>query len=179
MKQEQPDGRHSQLQESSTSAGDSGRFDGNGVSESRPRSSRAQANVNPKEDDYAGNVFLYIGPPPDYKGCPFGVWSDSGNLLDGILKIDTSQLPGGNFYDTLAHAQSAYGEYTVIGIALVVHGGWSSSQTVWVDNTDINGTTYTYESKDSCTDDGWKVYTDFPGPFSNQGQCVSYFETGK
>jgi lipocalin len=30
-------------------------------------------------------------------------------------------------------------------------------------------------TKDSCKDDGWKNYVSFPGPFKNQGQCVSYF----
>jgi hypothetical protein len=30
-------------------------------------------------------------------------------------------------------------------------------------------------TKDSCKDGGWENYISFPGPFKNQGQCVSYF----
>jgi probable HAF family extracellular repeat protein len=30
-------------------------------------------------------------------------------------------------------------------------------------------------TKDGCKDGGWKNYISFPGPFKNQGQCVSYF----
>jgi len=30
-------------------------------------------------------------------------------------------------------------------------------------------------TKDGCKDGGWKHYISFPGPFKNQGQCVSYF----
>ena len=30
-------------------------------------------------------------------------------------------------------------------------------------------------TKDACKDGGWQDFTDDPGPFRNQGQCVSYF----
>ena len=30
-------------------------------------------------------------------------------------------------------------------------------------------------SKDDCKDEGWKSFTGPPGPFKNQGQCVSFF----
>jgi hypothetical protein len=30
-------------------------------------------------------------------------------------------------------------------------------------------------TKDGCKDGGWQNYISFPGPFKNQGQCVSYF----
>jgi hypothetical protein len=29
--------------------------------------------------------------------------------------------------------------------------------------------------KDSCKDGGWRKFVSSPGPFQNQGQCVSYF----
>lgn len=29
--------------------------------------------------------------------------------------------------------------------------------------------------KEACKDGGWKVFTSDPGPFKNQGQCVSHF----
>jgi YVTN family beta-propeller protein len=30
-------------------------------------------------------------------------------------------------------------------------------------------------TKDTCKDGGWKRFVSYPGPFANQGQCVSYF----
>jgi hypothetical protein len=30
-------------------------------------------------------------------------------------------------------------------------------------------------TKDGCMDGAWQTYTSFPGPFKNQGQCVSNF----
>ena len=33
----------------------------------------------------------------------------------------------------------------------------------------------TPDSKDACKNGGWEDFTDEPGPFRNQGQCVSYF----
>ena len=34
-------------------------------------------------------------------------------------------------------------------------------------------------TKDTCKDGGWKRFVSFPGPFKNQGQCVSYFARQK
>jgi hypothetical protein len=122
-----------------------------------------------------GNIFVYLGPPPNYTGCPPNVWANTGNLANPANLVDTSQLPGGTFYDPYASAQAKYGSYTVTDIALVVDG---PNQTVQFDNTQINNATYTYENADSCKDGGWKMFTTSPGPFKNQGDCVSYFATG-
>ena len=49
-----------------------------------------------------------------------------------------------------------------------------------IDNTTINSTLYDYEftSKDDCKNGGWKTNFIYPpGPFKNQGDCVSYFAT--
>ncbi|MGI8858194.1 MAG: hypothetical protein ACR2JW_20835 [Thermomicrobiales bacterium] len=126
------------------------------------------------------NVFFYIGPPPNYTNCPKNVWVNSGNLAAPANLVDTSQLPGGTFYEPYAAAQAVYGSYPITDIALVVDG---TGQTVQFDNTKINATTYTYEptqqeSVNSCKKDGYEQYTGqngLPGPFKNQGQCVSYF----
>jgi hypothetical protein len=52
-----------------------------------------------------------------------------------------------------------------------------------INSIEFNGTTYTFAasvhltSKDQCKKDGWKTST---GPvFKNQGDCVSYFASGK
>jgi len=141
-------------------------------------SPRFQINVG------GANIFVYIGPPPNYTGCAAGVWSNTGNLLAGF--VDTSQFAGGTFYDTWAHFVSLYGSHLITGIQLVTDGGWAvagGTQTVQVDNVTINTTTYTFEEavasdKERCKDGGWQDFTSSPGPFKNQGDCVSYFASG-
>jgi len=141
-------------------------------------SPRFQINVG------GANIFVYIGPPPNYTGCPTGTWQSTGNLLSPTSLVDTSQL-GGSQYDTWANAQAKYGLLPVTGIQLVADGGWffgvGAVQTVVVDNVVINGTTYTFGpalTKDSCKNGGWQDFTSSPGPFKNQGDCVSFFASG-
>ncbi len=138
-------------------------------------SPRFQINVG------GANIFAYIGPSPGYTGCSMNIWLNSGNVLFPF--VDTSQLPGGNFYDTWAHAQTAYGSMTITGVQLVADAGWKfGTQTVQVDNVMINSTTYTFDpapTKDSCKKGGWQSFTSSPGPFKNQGDCVSFFANGK
>ena len=110
---------------------------------------------------YSGKaIFVYIGPPPNYTGCPPNVWTNTGNLLTPTSLVDISQLPGGTFYDTWAAAQARYSGQIVTDIFLVSDNGPGSgrlgSQTVLIDNTDANGTIYDYEftSKSDCKDAG-------------------------
>ena len=137
-------------------------------------SPRFQINVDGK------NAFVYVGPPPSYTGCPMTTWVSTGNLVTPAGFVDTSQLPGGAFYDTFAAADLKYGPDAVTGIQLVVDSSWffNATQTVIVDNVMINGTTYTFESKESCKDGGWENFIASPGPFKNQGECVSSFASG-
>ena len=124
------------------------------------------------------NAFVYLGPPPNYAGCAQDVWANTGNLALPASFIDTSQLPGGTFYDTFAAADLKYGSDVVTGIQLVTDAGWKfGTQTVLVDNVVINDSTFTFESAQSCKKGGWTQFTS-PGPFKNQGDCVSYFATG-
>jgi hypothetical protein len=133
----------------------------------------------------SATIFVYIGPPPNYTGCPPNVWTNTGNLLTPASLVDTSQLPGGTFYDPYASAQALYSGEQITDIFLVSDNGPGSgglgSQTVLIDNTNVNGTLYDYEftSKDDCKDGGWKNFVSSPGPFKNQGQCVSHFANGK
>ncbi len=140
---------------------------------------RFQINVTDGTGSGTGNIFVYIGPLPNYTGCTAGVWANTGNLL--LFPVDTSQLPGGTFYDTWAHALATWGDDAVTGIQLVTDGSWAVTggvQTVLVDNVMINSTTYTFENADSCKDGGWEDITSSPGPFKNQGDCVSFFASG-
>jgi hypothetical protein len=147
-------------------------------------SPRFQVNVDSGAGD-TGNIHVYIGPPPNYTLCPPDVWTSSGDLLEGANPIDTSQLDAGTFYDPYAIALTKYGEYAVTGVQLVADGAWffpaDGEQTVLVDNTDIDGTIYTYdESKDDCKDGGWMDLVDDDGEaFKNQGDCVSHFASGR
>ena len=140
-------------------------------------SPRFQLNVG------GANIFVYIGPQPSYTACPMNVWLNTGNLLTPASLVDTSQLPGGSFYDTWGAAQLRYGGQAITGIQLVADAGWMfGTQTVQVDNVMINSTTYTFEpapTKDSCKKGGWQDFTSSPGPFKNQGDCVSFFANGK
>lgn len=145
-------------------------------------SPRFQLNVT--DGVNTGNIFVYLGPPPSYTACPMNAWTPSGNLVTPASLVDTSQLPGGTFYDPYSSALAKYGSYTVTGIQLVADGEWafaSGNQTALVDNIQINSDVVTFEpntptSKDQCKKDGWQSLEDSNGQsFKNQGQCVSYF----
>ena len=124
-----------------------------------------------------GNIFFYIGPPPNYTGCPMNVWNNTGNLAAPTNLVDATQL-GGAFYEPYASVQSSFGSYTITDLFVVLDGFTSVPVTAQFDNVTINDTTVTFESKDSCKDGGWRQFSSSPGPFKNQGDCVSYFATG-
>jgi hypothetical protein len=131
----------------------------------------------------SGNIFVYIGPPPSYTGCPPNVWSNTGNLVTPASLVDATQV-GGTFYEPWSAVVAAYGSYPVTGIDLVVDG-FGPDITAQFDNTQINSTTYTYEpptpsSAADCKNGGWKnVYRADGSAFKNQGDCIQYVNTGK
>ena len=96
------------------------------------------------------NIFVYLGSSPSYTGCADETWLASGDLLQNGMTVDTSQLPGGTFYDTYENALAKYGTSTITGISLVADGGWAmdGSQIVMIDNTNVDGTVFTYEVAD-------------------------------
>lgn len=130
------------------------------------------------------NIFVYfepheVGDPL----CTPETWISSGDLLEAGQTVDTSQL-GGTFYHDYADTVADFGTLAVSEVSLVVDAGWGAldgEQTVLFDNTNIDGTVYTYEphtpsSKDACKKGGWQTLEDANGnSFKNQGQCVSYF----
>lgn len=140
-------------------------------------SPRYQINLDTDGDgDTDGSAFSYIGPPPSYTGCPTG-WQSTGNLVEDTDLIDTSQL-GGAFYEPVLTAQTRLAGATITGIQLVTDSGFAfpdGEQTILFDNAVINDTTIMFESAESCKKGGWQQFTSEPGPFKNQGQCVSYF----
>jgi hypothetical protein len=147
-------------------------------------SPRFQVAVEDPVSGDTGNIQVYLGTAPNYTNCPAGVWTNTGDLLEGVNPIDTTQLNGGAFYDPYATALTKYGGYNVTGVQLVADAGWFFSdgeQTVLIDNTNLDGTVYSYDpntptNKDQCKKGGWQNLEDANGnAFKNQGQCVSYF----
>jgi hypothetical protein len=123
------------------------------------------------------NLFVYIGPSPNYTACPANTWANTDNLASATNLVDATQL-GGTFYEPYSAVQAAYGAYEITGVQIVVDGSWIATQTVHVDNVKINNVTYTFESANSCKNGGYLQFVTAPGPFANQGQCVSYYAKG-
>jgi hypothetical protein len=143
-------------------------------------SPRFQVRVQNPTTQAIGNIFVYIGPPPSYTPCPTPDYVNTGDLLEGVNPIDTSQL-GGTFYHPYAAAVAQFGTYRVLSVSLVVDPGYG--QVVRFDNTVIDETLYTYDqplNKDECKNGGWQELTRQDGsPFKNQGDCIQYVNTGK
>jgi hypothetical protein len=117
---------------------------------------------------------------------PTGTWSNSGNVIcntcivfpDNTLCV-LSSVPGACISgETYAQAESDFGSYSLSDVAIVVDSS-NGAETVDFDNSQVNNATFTYESGDSCKGGGWQQFTASPGPFKNQGDCVSYFNNGK
>ena len=127
------------------------------------------------------NIFVYLGPPPSYTPCPTPGYVNTGDLLEGVNPIDTSQLVGGTFYDPYATALTKFGGYSVLAVSLVVDPGYG--QVVRFDNTVVDETLYTYDepvNKDDCKKGGWQNLERADGTgFKNQGDCIQYANTGK
>jgi hypothetical protein len=87
------------------------------------------------------NVFVYLGPTPNFTGCAQNTWLSSGNLVGTSEKrVDSTQV-GGPFYGTWADAMAKVGSNNVTGIQLTVDGGWfftDKEQTVLVRDLTIN-----------------------------------------
>jgi hypothetical protein len=125
------------------------------------------------------NVFAYLGPqfPSLTNPCAGATYSNSTNVISPTSLVDATQAGGG--YETWSAFQAQHGSDLVTDIALVVDGFTTPYITAQFDNTQVNAQTFTYENADSCKNGGWQNFTSAPGPFKNQGDCVSYFNNGK
>jgi hypothetical protein len=127
-------------------------------------------------------INVYIGPPPNYVGCPAGVWTNTGNLLTPASLVDSSQTTGGTFYEPWADTQVRLAGLTVSRI-FVVTDTFAGPRTVIVDNTNVNDTLYTYDqpqTANQCKQGGWQSLSRADGSrFKNQGDCIQYVNTGK
>lgn len=157
-------------------------------------SPRFQIEVDTDNDGNSdGNVFVAIGPSPNFTDCPAD-WQSTGNLIgnEDAGRYDFGQF-GGSPFTTYSGAPANVTSGEIVGIQLVVDGGWNPNaangedqeQTVLADNTTINATVYDFEpevvepempvTKDECKKGGWESF----GVFKNQGDCVSWVATGE
>jgi hypothetical protein len=129
------------------------------------------------DGDADGNVFVYIGTPPNFDDDPSG-WEDTGNLLESTdTRFDTTQF-GGPFFGTYAQAVALVGELPIVDIALVVDGGWFQSdgeQTVLFDDIRVHDCQIEDEDEDGvpspidqCPDSDLRPFVDVNGSQSGQ-----------
>jgi hypothetical protein len=107
-------------------------------------------------------VFIYYGAYPQFgnggvNGCTpastLGV-DQSGTNLIGLsdLRYDTSQYPGGTFYDSYAHTETLVGTTPITRASLVIDSGWQytipgdADQRLNVSNTTVNDNVYQFVS---------------------------------
>jgi hypothetical protein len=85
------------------------------------------------------------------------------------VRVDTSQLAGGSFYDTWAHALTLAGSQPVQDAALVLDGGWSNptGQVVNLSTATVDGDSFTMPTATSGVVDNsapaWISVTKFNG----------------
>jgi hypothetical protein len=93
------------------------------------------------------NVFVYLGPSPDFNSCALNAWQSSGNLIgnNDTGRYDTSQVQAGTQSNTYSGALALVGSQQVTTISLVVDAGWAFTpkvQTVLARQIDVNGTSF-------------------------------------
>lgn len=97
------------------------------------------------------SVFIYYGSAPQFgnggvDGCnpALGGVNQSGANVIGMpdLRYDTSQYPGGTFYDSYAHALELVGAAQVVRASLVIDSGWGGNQRLAVSNITVNDNVY-------------------------------------
>jgi hypothetical protein len=103
---------------------------------------RWQVRTSPSEA-----LFIYYGDEPNTTDCTTN--NQSGVNMIGLsdLRYDTSQYPGGTFYDTYAHALQVIGSSTpVTRVSLVLDGGWAGDQRAIVSNITVNDNVYQWNA---------------------------------
>jgi hypothetical protein len=91
-------------------------------------------------------VFIYYGDAPNFTDCTTN--SQNGTNMIGLadLRYDTSQYPGGTFYDSYAHTLTLVGSTPVIRASLVIDSGWGGDQRLNVSTTKVNDNAYQFVS---------------------------------
>lgn len=141
-------------------------------------SPRFQFNFKNLDTNQTGTLEVYFQDVNISQTCQTNQWVASGNLAQVGYVENITENP--NTYIPFSDAQQQYGSYEITGIQLVIDSGYAftSGEVILFDNVMINSSLFTFESANSCKNGGWSSFTSAPGPFTNQGQCVSYFARG-
>lgn len=98
-------------------------------------------------DTAQGNLFIYYGAGPSFTDCTTANQSGTNMLTLTDARFDTSQIAGGTFYDTYAHALVLIGSTQIQDAALVLDGGWGGDQVLTAGTTaTVNDNTQTWNS---------------------------------
>lgn len=137
------------------------------------------------DGDSDGNIFAYFGSDSLGMLCVPGTWENTGDFLETDRRLDTTQLPGGAFFDPYNAALMKYGSFDVVSITVVIDASWAHpdfEQTVLIDNTNVDGTLYNYDTprdKNDCKYGRWRYVVDAQGkPFVGEAHCARYVTGG-
>jgi len=98
-------------------------------------------------DTAQGNLNIYYGAVPNFTDCTTSNQSSVNMIGQPDLRYDTSQIAGGTFYDTYAHALTLIGGTQIQDAALVLDGGWGGDQVLVAGTTaTVNDNTQTWNS---------------------------------
>jgi hypothetical protein len=96
-------------------------------------------------------LFIYYGTYPQFgNGGADGCTAASGdgqtgsNLINlSDLRYDTSQYPGGTFYDNYGHASALMGGLPIISASLILDSGWGGDQQLTLTSATLKTAGYT------------------------------------
>jgi hypothetical protein len=89
-------------------------------------------------------VNIYYGAYPSFASCSTGDSQTGANLVGTPeLRYDTSQIPGGTFYDSYAHAVALVGSTAIVRASLVLDSGWGGDQRLTLSSATVNADTFT------------------------------------
>ncbi len=96
-------------------------------------------------------LFIYYGDAPNFTDCTTNSQSGTNMINLSDLRYDTSQYPGGTFYDTYAHALTLMGALPLTRVSLVIDSGWqglspSTDQRLVVSNITVNDNVYQWNA---------------------------------
>jgi len=94
-------------------------------------------------DTSLGNIHIYYGDHPSFTDCTTNNQSTVNMIGMADLRYDTSQYPGGTFYDTYAHTLSLLGTTPIIAVSLILDSGWGGDQVVTLTSATVNTDTFT------------------------------------
>jgi hypothetical protein len=140
-----------------------------------------------------GNIFVYIGPSPNFTDCEEG-WQSTGELIgnNDAGRYDYSQIIDGSQVKTYDEALADVGDKEILSIQLVVDSGWNEGasggdgeQTVRVDNIVINNKLFTFDQKkqhDDCEEDemnGFSSSNNRSNKYGHSHDCEEDGEGGR